>query len=104
MADVLPGDLLARAIDNVQSALRLAESGEWTQAAQCEVLCREAVESLAAMADRADAVALVAGLTEIREHHARLLALAESRRDQLASRLRESVRGRQAALAYQEHS
>jgi hypothetical protein len=103
MADPLPGDLVARALGHAQAALRLAESGEWTQAAQYEVLCREAVESLAAMAGEADAGALLAGLTEIREQHARLLALAESHRDRLASALRESVRGRAAALAYQEN-
>lgn len=108
VAEAAPGapdvDAMTLALGHVEAALRLAEAGDWDQAAKHDVLCRQAVEILTADARECDPEALVTGLSHIRERYSRLLAMAERRRDQLADELRRSVRSREAALAYQDNT
>jgi len=96
-------DLLAQAIAQIQAALAHARAGEWEQAGVCDSHCRAVVESLIADPNHPDPAGLAEGLTHVRAQYRELLSLAEAERDRLADSMRQSVRAKAGALAYEEN-
>ncbi|MFN2350034.1 MAG: flagellar protein FliT [Thioalkalivibrio sp.] len=87
----------------LEAALAHARAGEWEQAGACDSRCRALVESLIADPDHPDPAGLAEGLTHLRAQYRELLSLAEAERDKLADSMRQSVRARAGALAYEEN-
>jgi hypothetical protein len=61
------------------------------------------VESLIADPDHPDPEGLAEGLILVRAQYRELLDLAEAERDKLADSVRQSVRGKAGAMAYEEN-